>query len=290
MASKWLGLGIEALWLLTVLFVPLAFLDPDYAKSEAVIGYLEVPKLALLRLLAGAMAILWLVQWGINGRLPIESIVELNAFVRRPWLSVSQITRCVQSDPRCWVILAVIFYLATTFISTALSGSFAISMWSEVPGQDGYSAYNIAVYVLQFGVLATHLRTWPQLWRILAAIVLMGVVVGGYAVLQHNGHDFLNLGEETEGRTTAFMGNTIFVGAVLMMTIPITITAAVVSLVSPPDLAISNLKRVGPWCTHSAVLALWVSAVSIQLLGLIFTLSRGTWVGTVTAVAVIWDW
>jgi len=50
--SKCLDRGMEALWLLTVLLVPLVFLDRDYVKSEAVIGYVEVPKIALLRLLA----------------------------------------------------------------------------------------------------------------------------------------------------------------------------------------------------------------------------------------------
>jgi O-antigen ligase len=286
-AQRWLDRGIEALWLLTVVFVPLVFLSPDYAKSEAVIGYLEVPKLALLRVLTGGMAILWLVQWGINGRLPIASLVETKVIARRPWLGVSEIARYVQSDPRRWVILAVIIYLATTVISTVLSGSFTISMWGEVPEQDGYSAYNIAVYVFLFGVLATHLKTRPQIWRFLAAIVVMGVLVGGYAVLQHNGHDFLNLGEETGGRTTAFMGNNIFAAAVLMMTIPITVTAAVLSLLSLPDIRFSNLARVGRWWVQSAALGIWVSAISIQLLGLIFTFSRGPWVGAVASVAMM---
>ena len=45
--SKWLDRGMEVLWLLTVLLVPLVFLDRDYAKSEAVTGYVEVPKVAL---------------------------------------------------------------------------------------------------------------------------------------------------------------------------------------------------------------------------------------------------
>ena len=160
-------------------------------------------------------------------------------------------------------------------------------MWGEVPGQDGYSAYNITAYVLLFCVIATHLKTRSQLWRILAAVVIMGVVVGGYAVFQHNGHDFLNLAKETGGRTTAFMGNTIFVGAVLMMTIPITLAAAVVSLLSLPNIGISDLKIVVRWWPHLAVWGIWISALSIQSLGLIFTFSRGPWVGAMAAAAVM---
>ena len=107
----------------------------------------------------------------------------------------------MRGDPQRWVFLAVEFYLGTTLLSTALSGSFTVSLWGEVPGQDGYPAYTIAAYVLLFTVIATHLKTRPQLWRLLGAIVAMGVLVSGYAVLQHYGHDFLNLIETTGGRS-----------------------------------------------------------------------------------------
>ena len=60
------------------------------------------------------------------------------------------------------------------------------------------------------------------------AIVAMGVLISGYAVLQHYGHDFLNLSEQTGGRVTAFMGNRIFAAAVMLMTIPITAATAVI--------------------------------------------------------------
>ena len=40
----WLNRAIEFLWLLTVLLVPLAFFDRDYAMSETIIAYVEVPK------------------------------------------------------------------------------------------------------------------------------------------------------------------------------------------------------------------------------------------------------
>ena len=285
--SKWLDWGMEGLWLLTVLLVPLVFLDRDYVKSEAVIGYVEVPKIALLRLLAGMMAVLWLVRWGITSRLPSEGSAGMKLFTRRPWAWKSGVSAYVEGNPHRWVILAVVFYLATTLVSTALSGSFAISMWGEVPGQDGYSAYTVIVYVLLFGVIATQLRTRSQLWRPGAAIVFMGVVVGGYIVLQHYGHDFLGVGEETGGRITAFMGNRIFAAAVLTMTIPITLAASVISLLSLHDSEGTSSKRVGRWLLNLATLGVWVSVLSVQLLGLIFTFSRGPWLGTIAAVAVM---
>lgn len=43
----WLNHTIEALWLLTVLLVPLAFFGRDYAKSETIIAYVEQPRSVL---------------------------------------------------------------------------------------------------------------------------------------------------------------------------------------------------------------------------------------------------
>ena len=63
----WINRSLEALWLSIIVLVPLGFLDRDYALSEAVISYVEVPKVGLLRTLAGLMAILWLIEWGVQG-------------------------------------------------------------------------------------------------------------------------------------------------------------------------------------------------------------------------------
>ena len=64
--SGWPGWGMEGLWLLTVVLVPVAFLGRDQIYSETVIAYFEVPKIALLRTLTGLMAALWLIEWGIQ--------------------------------------------------------------------------------------------------------------------------------------------------------------------------------------------------------------------------------
>ena len=58
----WLDRGMEFLLLLTVFLAPLAFFDRDYAKSETIIAYVEVPKVALLHTLVGMLAVLWLVD------------------------------------------------------------------------------------------------------------------------------------------------------------------------------------------------------------------------------------
>ena len=56
--------------------MPLAFFGQDYAKPETIIAYVEVPKVALLRILVGLMAVLWLIDWGLHSS--AESSVSIN--------------------------------------------------------------------------------------------------------------------------------------------------------------------------------------------------------------------
>lgn len=288
MFSVWISRGLETLWLLTVVLVPLAFLDRDYALSEAIIAYVEVPKVALLRTLAGLMAILWLIEWGIQGRLPFLSQIKGQALKLQPSQWWSKLVDWLRVEPTRWVVLAVWFFLGTTLLSTVLSASFTVSLWGEIPGQDGYPTYTIFAYIVLFGVIATHLKTRAQLWRLLGAVALTGVLVAGYGVLQHYGHDFLGLTEPTGGgqsRVTSFMGNAIFSAAVLTMSIPVTLLLATMSLREPVTSTDNFRIRLSPRLLALAVLAFWVALLTVQLLGITFTLSRGPWLGTLLALA-----
>ena len=197
---RWINRALESLWLLTAILVPLAFLDREFIVSEAIVAYVEVPKIALLRTLVALMAVLWLIEWGIQGRLSFGSFFQGrdSGFLSTYWLR--KLRDWLRERPIRWLFLAVWFFLGTTLVSTVLSGSFNVSMWGEVPGQDGYPAYTIIAYVVLFGVIATHLKTTAQLWRLIGALVVMGVLVSGYAILQHYGHDFFGLSERTRRR------------------------------------------------------------------------------------------
>ena len=72
-----------------MLLVPLAFFDRNYAKSETIIGYVEVPKVALLRTLVGLMAALWLIDWGLHGTISVGSSFRLKTLrsLRTLWLA-----------------------------------------------------------------------------------------------------------------------------------------------------------------------------------------------------------
>ena len=259
---RWLNWGIEALWISAVVLVPLAFLDRQYSISEAVIAYVEVPKVTLLRSLAMLIAIFWLLEWAIINRSKPFLPLLTNVRQFQPGSLFPKIIGWLRAEPSRWLWLAVWFYFATVLFGTIFSAAFSVSLWGEIPGQDGYSSYTIMAYAILFGAIATHLKNGGQLWRLVGAIVAMGVLVGSYAVLQKSGHDFLNLLEFTGGsqqyRVTGTMGNAIFAAAVMSMTIPCSLLAAAASLrhwgKSGPESA-SNLRK---WLPVVAVAGAWI--------------------------------
>jgi len=273
--------------------VPLIFLSQDYAVSEAQIAYVEVPKVALLRTLAGFIAILWALEWAIKGRafqdpFPSNSIQTLAGKLRPSnWLSA--FNRWLKVHPTRWLLLAAGLFFGSTFLSTVLSGSFTNSIWGEIPGQDGYSAYTVASYGILFAVIATHLKKNAQLSRLLGAMVLMGVLVGLYGGLQHYHHDFFGVTEGSGGgsaRVTIFMGNTIFAAAVLAMTVPLTLVAAAMNFRDENWGNFRPLAKLGQLGRDFIFTSLWASILSVQLLGLMFTFTRGAWGGAVLALVV----
>ena len=116
----------------------------------------------------------------------------------------------------------------------------------------------------------------------------MGTLVGLYLIFQHYNNDFLNLTESTGGgvlRVTGFMGNAIFAAAVLTMTVPATLVAAAVSIHDENWLDWGPLPKIGQLVKSYVLTSTWALVLAIQLLGLMFTFSRGPWVGAVLGLA-----
>lgn len=288
----WINRGLESIWLFAALSVPLIFLSQDYAISEAKIAYIEVPKVALLRFLAGIAALLWLFEWAIIGKtfqnsFPFSSTNDI-AKILNPLRVVSNLTIWIKMHPTRWLVLAASMFFGSTVLSTIFSGSFINSMWGEIPGQDGYSAYTIASYGVLFSVIATHVKSRAQIDRLLSVIVLMGFLVALYGTFQYYGHDFLGTMESTgggeSGRVTIFMGNAIFAGAVLSMTIPVTLVSAAANLKILHPKSWGHLENVNQSIQDSMSTFVWAAILSVQFLGLIFTFSRGPWIGAAFAI------
>ena len=269
--------------------MPLAFLSPTYVLSEAVIAYVEVPKIAVLRTLVGIMTILWLLEWGIQGRIPLMGPAGSNRWQPNPMNWLPRLKSWLREQPGRWVFLMVWFYLGATLVSTIYSASFRVSLWGEVPGQDGFTGYTTLVLVLLFAVIATHLKTGPQLGRLLGTLVVVGILVSGYGVLQHYGNDFLGILEATGGsrnRVTSFMANADFSGAAMFLPLTISLALAAATLKEPIIGGNGVRARVMPWVLSGSVAAFWVLALTVQMLGLAYTLTRGIWVGALAALFV----
>ena len=269
------------------------FLNQEYSLSEAQIAYVEVPKVALLRTLAGAIAVVWSIEWAITSR-AFEGYFTSNTFASmtsklQPSRAWSGFKKWLAAHPTRWLVLAACLFFGSTLISTILSGSPVNSIWGEIPGQDGYPAYTVFSYGLIFAAIGTHLKDRGQLTRLLGVVILMGTLVGVYAIFQHFENDFLGTLELTGGgtsRITVFMGNAIFAAAVLSMTIPATLMASTLSFHNENWGNWGLLKKLDQLGRDTVITFLWAIVLASQLLGLMFTFSRGPWAGTALALAV----
>ncbi|MCE2403893.1 MAG: tetratricopeptide repeat protein [Dehalococcoidia bacterium] len=260
-ALRWAGRiagALEATWLLTAALVPLIFVPTDFMSSEAVNAYVEVPKTTALRLLAGVMVILWIVEWLLRGGLTrppqaSRSLVRLQA-----WLV---------EQPSRWIVVAATIYIVAAIISTALSQSFFISLWGEVSGQFGYSLYTTLSYFVLFAVIVTHLKTRQQLHRLLTVLVTAGFLVAVYGIVQRYEGDLLNVGEAGSFRVASTMANPVFTGAALVGT-------GLLSL----GLARALLEAWGTTPGRAAAVVLLTLVVGTgHLLAVWFTDARGSW-------------
>ena len=256
--TRYVEIGMELLWLITAALIPLIFVPTDYFLSEAVNAYVEVPKTVALRSLAGLMTILWVVEWLVKGGLHRDYSIERYS---------SRIVRWIAEQPSRWVVIAAILYIVVAISTTFLSTSFHRSAWGEVSGQFGYSAYTTASYFLLFIIMATHLKTYQQLWNLLIVLVASSTAIAFFGIMQHYGFDPWDLGEGGRIRVSATMANPVFTGAFLVSS-----TLLVFGL----GLAILN-----SWVTsHKRLLfwgLLWIPLVAMQMLAVYWTGSRGSW-------------
>ena len=213
--------SLEFLWLLTAALIPLIFVPTDYVLSEAVNAYVEVPKTVALRTLVGIMTMLWMAEWVVKGGLTRSYTFDHIAGRLANWIT---------QQPSRWIVVAAVIYMYTTIVATLLSVSFSRSVWGEVAGQYGYSAYTNLSYFLLFMIIATHLRTRDQLWRLLAVLVGAGAIVGFYGIFQHFGLDPYALGEGGSTRISATMANPVFTGAFLVGSTLLTMGLAFMAL------------------------------------------------------------
>ncbi len=248
--------AIEALWLIAAFLVPMLIL-PDRAMV-----FVESPKVALLRGIAVVVLGLMVWEWALTPRLTAASPVS--GFTAR-------MGQWVREGPSQWVLGAAVLFLAAYLLSSLLSPVQGVSVFGREPGRDSFSLYSVATYMVLFFAVATHLRRPEQLQRLMWAIVASALVVSAYGIGQR--WDFEPVREIADGvRVRSSFGNPLFFGSFLVMTMPLTLALML--------WATRNLQAL------PRVLAI-AAPVTVQMTALLFTLSRGPWVGLTAAMIVM---
>ena len=120
------------------------------------------------------------------------------------------------------LVTALIFGLVYV-IATFTSLEPRISFWGSYDRQEG--TYTYLTYIVLFLLIASHLRHWVQVERLVTTIVFASIPVCAYSWLQHFNNDPLVWADASQSalRTPSTMGNPIFLAAYVLMTVPFTL-------------------------------------------------------------------
>jgi hypothetical protein len=245
----------EAGWLAAVGLIPLAM-----AHEQWMFLSVSVPKIFLLRTAALYLALLMF--WKLT--LSMGSVLARGRF------------RLVAGQARL-VFVAVGGMLAANLASSLLSLAPSVSIGGIDAGGAGSSVLNVTSHLVIFAVMATHLRTREQISRLLAVVLATAAAMSLLAIGQRFGIDPFQANPVPTARVPMTSGNPLFAASVLVMMIPLSMSAFLMFQGAFPVL----------WRAIAST-----SLLSIQLIAIGLTLSRGPWValaiGILVFVALCW--
>lgn len=155
----------------------------------------------LLRSLCALTAVAWLVK----------------ALVSRP--SPGQVVRAARAEP---LLLAILAFLAVAALSTLTSIAPVRSFAGSYLRSQGL--YTTACCVFLSLAVAANLRTATQAGRLVTAMILTSLPAAAYGIVQAQGLDPLTWTTDWKGRAASTQGNPVFLGALLCLVAPITLT------------------------------------------------------------------
>jgi tetratricopeptide (TPR) repeat protein len=237
---------IEAGWLMAAIVTPLSFNPYSNLVFEA-------SKVPLLRSITVVMLATWLIKTLETG-LPREK----------------QNGRISLALLRAPLIVPVLLFAGVCLLSTVTSVVPRVSFWGSYDRRQGL--YVVLCYIAIFFLMLETLRTRQQLERLLTAILLTSLPVSLYGIMQHYRLDPLVWSRSVIHRADSTLGNPIWVGAYLIMVIPLTVwqIARYFCLIHTKE------KR----ARLSVVLCgCYLLLLILQLICLLFTQSRGPVVG-----------
>jgi O-antigen ligase/predicted negative regulator of RcsB-dependent stress response len=213
------------------------------------------PKIALFRFATLLLLTAWLVDL-VNRR---ESTGSLGDLLARP------------------LALPVFLFAFTHILSTITSVAPRMSFWGSF--FRAFGIYTVLCYVIFFFLIILRLNTARQIEQLITIALLASLPVALYGVLQHSGIDPLFPGSDYS-RVISTIGNPIFLGAYLIMVIPLALGRLSVSLrtllggsPSSPSCRSTLLEVIG-----------YASLLILQAACLLYTKSRGPWFGLLGGV------
>ncbi|MBN1136377.1 MAG: peptidylprolyl isomerase [Anaerolineae bacterium] len=210
---------IEAGWLAALVIIPLFF----NIYSQRVF---EPDKLSLLRSIALAMGVAWIIRLVEDWRSaapPLPTARQGTASDDTESLPASTLAR-----PSVWqrvvktpLILPTLLLILVYLVSTALSVVPQVSLLGSYQRLQG--TYTTLSYIIVFFLMLQGLRTKQQLNRAITVAILVSFPIALYGLVQHFGMDPLPWGGNVTARVASNMGNAIFVAAFLIMVVPLTL-------------------------------------------------------------------
>jgi len=251
---------LEAGWLLALIVVPLFF---NVYSSRV----FEPDKLSILRSIALVMIVAWLIK-----------VIDGSAWERTPETQKTKGPEGVQG-PNLWqrfsgipLVLPTILLVGAYLISTLLSVAPRISLWGSYMRLQG--TYTTFSYIVIFFLMLGTMRRREQMDRLCSTIILTSLPISLYGILQHYRLDSLPWSGDVVMRVASNMGNSIFVAAYLIMATPITLARLVESFST-------LLKEQEGTISHALLAGCYTFVMSIQLICIFFTQSRGPWLGLI---------
>ena len=246
---------LEGLWLSCLLLIPLVF-----TSSSVLFWQYELPKIALLRVLGGAVIFFGILNLFMNSDTQLFSL--RNNFKKlKSWVAAN--------PARSVAVMGVLFFCAHLLSSiTSLSGR--LSVFGQLPDIDGYSLLNLLVYLSLSLAIALRLRQHSQLLRLLLTAELAGVLVATIGILEL--FRIIPMDWTYGGiRIWASIGNPIFLATFLNFTI---IASALI--------AYDFIWRKG----YTLLGFLLAVPIGVQILAYLATMSRGAWVGGLAGLVI----
>ncbi len=241
---------IEAGWLAAIVSVPL-FFNIYSART------FEPDKITLLRSIVSLMVLAWIVAVVERGRVGGSETQLPLADRWRNWLKV----------PLFWpTALLVLVYL----ISTLFSISPWVGLWGSYQRMQG--TYSMLTYIVLFALIAGNLRTREQVDRLVTTLIIASIPVSLYGIIQRYGLDPLPWAGDVTVRVASNMGNAIFVASYLIMVTPLTIARLIESMTA-------IIKEEKASWGHTILAAIYIFAIAVQLITVVFSQSRGPMLG-----------